>query len=249
MSTTSTAPRHSAIATIFLHLLPGVLIALIGGLASYLLRNRAVPAYFVLEVSVLVIMIPVMLGIMGWGRRKEGKERLAGLIMRPERQIKIWEFIVYPVAIVAFAAAVFTLVGDPVNEFFRDLLFPNLPAWANIGHVFESPESYHSAWPVICWAAGAVLVTFLGPIMEEFYFRGYLLPRIPGPPAVVIGAGVVLFALYHLFSIWMAPVRIIALIPLVFVVWKTRSVAIGMIAHCLLNFVGDTIGTIPVVFG
>lgn len=249
VNTTPVATRHSVFTTIVLHLLPGVLIAAIGGVAAYLLRDRGVPAYFVLEISVLVIMIPVMLGIMAVGRRAEGKERLTQMVMRPDRRIKVWEYVVYPVIIVAFAAAVFTLIGDPVNAFFRNLLFPNLPAWADIGHVFERPEAYHSAWPVICWAVGAVLISLVGPIMEEFYFRGYLLPRIPGRPVAVIAAGVVLFATYHVFSIWMAPVRIIALIPLVFAVWKTRSVAIGIIAHCLLNLVGDTIGLIPVVFG
>ena len=235
--------------TIVLHLAPGVLISVIGGVAAYLLRNTGVPAFFVLEVSVLVIMAPVMIGIMSWGKKVEGKESFRELLMRPARRLKVWEYVVYPVVIVAFAAVVFTLLGDPVNSYFRDLLFPNLPAWADLTDVFTNPDAYHEFWPVFCWASGAILISIVGPVMEEVYFRGYLLPRIPGSLFVVIASGVVLFALYHVFSIWMVPVRIIALIPLVCLVRKTRSFTIGIIGHCLLNLIGDTIGSIPVVFG
>ena len=249
MAVESRANRHSPLLSIALHLAPGALITVIGGAASYSLRNRGVPAYFVLEVSVLAVMIPVMLGIMSWSKRAEGKGRLRELQMRPARRLKLWEYVVYPLVIVAFAAAVFTLIGDAVKSYFRNLLFPDLPGWADLTHVFTNPEVYHASWPVVCWALGAVVISIVGPTMEEYYFRGYLLPRIPGPPAVMITTGVVLFAVYHFFSIWMVPVRIIALVPLVFLVWKTRSVAVGIIAHCLLNFVGDTIGLIPIVFG
>ena len=241
--------RQAPALTIVLHLTPGVLIAAIGGVAAFLLRNVGVPAYFVFEVSVLVIMLPVMLGIMSLSKRAEGKKRVYELLMRPARQLKIWEYVVYPVVIVALAAAVLTLLGDPVNSYFRHLLFPNLPSWADLTYVFTNPEAYHELWPVVCWALGAIVISIVGPIMEEFYFRGYLLPRIPGSPLVVVASGVVLFALYHVFSIWMVPVRIIALIPLVILVWKTRSVTIGIIGHCLLNLAGDTIGLIPMVFG
>lgn len=240
---------HHPAESVILHLLPGVLIAGIGGLAAWLLRDFAVPAYFILEVSVLTVMIPTMLTVMVIGRRREGAAHIRDLITRSERRLSWWEYLVYPVVIVGFAGAVFSTIGDPVNEFFRGLLVPNLPGWADLTDVFVNPEAYAATWPIVCWALGAVLVTFVGPIAEECYFRGYLLPRIPGPPVTVILSAALLFALYHVFTIWMAPVRFVALIPLVFLVWKTRSVTIGIIGHCLLNLVGDTIGMIPVVFG
>ncbi|TFH04807.1 MAG: CPBP family intramembrane metalloprotease, partial [Spirochaetales bacterium] len=224
MSSESNTLRHTPVMTILLHLLPGVLITATGGVAAYLLRDSGVPAYFVFEVSVLVIMAPVMLGIIRWGMRVEAKESVRAMLMRPVQRLKVWEYVVYPLVIVAFAGGVFTLLGDPVNSYFRDLIFPTLPAWADLTDVFTNPDAYAGFWPVVCWATGAVLISIAGPIMEEAYFRGYLLPRIPGSPFVVVAGGVVLFALYHVFSIWMVPVRIIALIPLVFLVWKTRSV-------------------------
>ena len=129
---------------------------------------------------------------MSWGKRAEGKEGLRELLRRPARPLKVWEYVVYPVVIVAFAAAVFTLLGDPVNSRFRHLLFPNLPAWADLTDVFTNHEAYHASWPVVCRASGAILVSIVGPVMEKVYFRGYLLPRIPGSPFAVVASGVVL---------------------------------------------------------
>jgi membrane protease YdiL (CAAX protease family) len=246
---TQPLPRQAPLVSVVLHLVPGIAIAAIGGIAAYLLRDAGVPAYFLLEMAVLLVMIPVMTGILLRWRRREGVSSVRDLLLRPQRSIRVWEYVVYPVIIAGFAGAVFTLVGDPINGFFRQLLVPRLPPWADIGHVFTNPEAYTRQWVVATWAVGIVTVTVAGPIMEEVYFRGFLLPRIPGPPAVVIAAGVILFALYHVFTIWMVPVRVIALIPLIVIVWRTRSVAIGILGHCLLNLVGDTLGSLPVVFG
>ncbi len=105
-----------------------------------------------------------------------------------------------------------TPIGDTLNTFVRDPLFPNFPGWADLTDVFTNPDAYDDAWPVVCWDLGAIVISIVGPIMEEFYFRGYLLPHIVGPPVVVVAGGVVLFAVYHIFSIWMVPVRIIELI-------------------------------------
>lgn len=249
MPVTATPHRHSFGTSILLHIVPGILIAAFGGGISYLLRNRGIPAYFFLEISILVIMVPVMTGLMVRARRLEAVPKLRDVPQKPQRTIKIWEYIVYPAVIVGFSGAIFMLLGEPVNGFFRELLVPNLPAWADVGHAFTEPDSYGRAWRIITWALGIPLVVVVGPTMEEFYFRGYLLPRIPGSPVAVISAGIVLFACYHVFTIWMVPLRLIALIPLVAIVWRTRSVAIGIIGHCALNLIGDTIGSIPAVFG
>jgi hypothetical protein len=76
----------------------------------------------------------------------------------------------------------------------------------------------------------------LGPFVEELYFRGYLLPRMEGyakkwAPAL----NVVLFSLYHYFSPWENPIRIIALLPLGYLVWKKRNIRFSIWVHILLN--------------
>ena len=80
---------------------------------------------------------------------------------------------------------------------------------------------------------GSVLVA---PVVEELYFRGYLLPRMPqtlGRWRVPVH--VVLFAAYHLWSPWLTPTRVLAILPLAYIAVRTRDVRIGMVTHVVLN--------------
>ena len=54
-----------------------------------------------------------------------------------------------------------------------------------------------------------LLIGIIGPTVEELYFRGPLLPRIDrlGAWAPVLNSG--LFALYHFWSPWQLPVRLL----------------------------------------
>jgi membrane protease YdiL (CAAX protease family) len=49
---------------------------------------------------------------------------------------------------------------------------------------------------------------------------------------------VVLFSLYHFFSPWQNPGRILAFAPWVYVVWRKKNIGIGIAVHCLMNTVG-----------
>jgi membrane protease YdiL (CAAX protease family) len=75
----------------------------------------------------------------------------------------------------------------------------------------------------------------IGPVVEELYFRGHLLPRIDrlGRWAPVLNA--VLFSVYHLWTPWQNPGRIVALLPWVYTVWRTRSVYLSIIVHVAAN--------------
>jgi hypothetical protein len=76
---------------------------------------------------------------------------------------------------------------------------------------------------------------FVGPVIEELYFRGHLLPAIDrlGIWAPVLNT--VLFSVYHLWTPWQNPGRIIALLPWVYTVWRTRSIYLSIIVHVAVN--------------
>ena len=81
---------------------------------------------------------------------------------------------------------------------------------------------------------------FLAPIVEEYYFRGFLLPRMNklGKSAPAVNS--ILFSLYHLFSPMEILTRILALLPLSYVVWYKKNIYIGIVVHCSLNLFGMT---------
>ena len=80
---------------------------------------------------------------------------------------------------------------------------------------------------------GTVIVA---PVVEEVYFRGCLLPRMPhqfGPWRIPAHVG--LFAAYHLWSPWLMPTRVLAILPLAYIAARTGDIRIGMITHIVLN--------------
>jgi membrane protease YdiL (CAAX protease family) len=76
-----------------------------------------------------------------------------------------------------------------------------------------------------------------GPITEELYFRGHLLPRLEryGRWAPVLNT--VLFALYHFFSPWRYPAIIVGFLPITWAAWRDRSVLVSIAAHMTINLV------------
>ncbi|UCG04612.1 MAG: CPBP family intramembrane metalloprotease [Candidatus Heimdallarchaeota archaeon] len=49
----------------------------------------------------------------------------------------------------------------------------------------------------------------------------------------------ILFSLYHFFSPWENPIRIIALLPLGYLVWKKKDIRFSMLVHILNNTGGS----------
>lgn len=88
--------------------------------------------------------------------------------------------------------------------------------------------------------AFSVLVALLNvvlPLIEELYFRGYMLPRmkLPGGWAPVANAG--LFSAYHLWAPSPADQigRLVAVIPIAWLVWRLQDIRFGIGVHCTLD--------------
>jgi uncharacterized protein len=88
---------------------------------------------------------------------------------------------------------------------------------------------------LLTWALGLVLNAFAAPVVEELYFRGYLLPRISRFGALAPVINVALFSLYHFFTPWQNVGRIVRLLPMVYAVWWKRNIRIGIVVHVLGN--------------
>ncbi len=93
-----------------------------------------------------------------------------------------------------------------------------------------------------------VVNAVVGPVVEEVYFRGYLLPRLSRFGAWAPLINTVLFSLYHFFTPWQNVGRILGLLPMVYAAWWKRSIYVSMGAHVLGN-VSVMLMLLPVFFG
>jgi hypothetical protein len=201
-------------------------------LLAPLLRRQGWPPIFAGKLAILVVLVPIELGyllFLGW--KRNGRPSLAGIV-RYREAVPFWQYLVFaPLMCIWFLAtmsqwrqAVAVLDG-----------LAWLPAW------LIDPVPLDAAGPIAPGVQLTLLVTSLvlsgvvAPVVEELYFRGYLLPRIDrlGWLAPLLSA--VLFALYHVWALPAAPGRALGFLPIAYFAWRRRNVSLAILVHCLLN--------------
>jgi membrane protease YdiL (CAAX protease family) len=90
--------------------------------------------------------------------------------------------------------------------------------------------------------AGIVIDGLIAPVIEELFFRGYLLPRMAYLKHWAPIVNGTLFGLYHLWQPHNLPAIIGVGIVLSYVVWRKQNVWLGVFIHCTLNIVGAISG-------
>ena len=235
--------QHSVTKSILLHLIPGI--PVIAGLFIFALPvfsrilGIAVELHVLvgLTLSILITLVPIQLGILLYeGKKLNGKLSLKGVIGYTKKS-SIKDYIIYIPILFVYSVILFTVISPMLNPTIIEALFAWYPQEYNLQTALATPGVL-SGYQGIYLLLVMFIITngILGPLVEELYFRGYLLPRMEGyakkwAPAL----NVVLFSLYHYFSPWENPIRIIALIPLVYIVWRKRDIRFGIWVHILLN--------------
>ena len=242
-----TSQQHSLGGSIALHLIPGLLTALTAyGLGTWF-HSRGLPVMLAFYAATLLVLFPLLIGIpLVIEKKRTGRINLRE-ILRFRESLPTWQTVLIVLGIVLWSGLVFLIAASPLAEPLREAVFTRLPAWYDLGY-YLTEGAYSREAVVATWALGILFATFLGPVLEELYFRGYLLPRLPLPGIWAPLAGVLLFALYHFWSPWLVLVRIVALLPLVLAVWWKKNLWIGVYSHILVNLLGDTLSAIPLVF-
>jgi membrane protease YdiL (CAAX protease family) len=240
----TTPERHSLPRTVLLHLLPGVLITAVFVAIASIAVPRGAPASLALLITWLVAGIPLLLGYLLYqGRKRNGRFSLDGIVLY-RAPLRIRDYLWLVTALLVWTAVVSTLLF-PLGEAIRQALFPWWPEWLVLSGFVQHLKEYSE--PVL-WAT--VLLSFAlniaVPIVEEMYFRGYLLPRIAHWGAWAPLASVLLFSLYHFWLPWDNASRVVALLPLVYAVAWKRNIYIGILVHVLLNTLGS-IGLLALV--
>ncbi len=238
------AEQHTFARTFTLHLLPGLAITMGFVAIASLTTQQGWPASLALLVTWLIVGLPLELGYLLYqGRKRNGQLSLKGIVLYrqpiPRRQY-LW---LVPILLV-WSATISTLLL-PLEEQLRQTLFPEWPAWLVLSNFAQNLPQYPRSvlWAVVLLSA---VLNIVIPIIEELYFRGYLLPRIARWGRWAPFVNVLLFSLYHIWLPWQNLSRIIALLPIVYVVQWKRNIYISILTHCLLNSVG-TLGLLALV--
>jgi membrane protease YdiL (CAAX protease family) len=228
-------PQQPLGQAIALHLTPGVLTTVAYLALAPFMMASGFPALLALLLATTFVLLPLELGYLLYqARRSSGTFSLRGIVVYRE-PIPCWQYLLWPIVLFAWGF-LSSALASPVEQATREHLFSWLPAWFFVSGTDQFAAYSHPVL-VTTFVLGLVVGSFAGPIVEELYFRGYLLPRLSrwGRWSPVIHA--VLFSLYHFWTPWQNVSRILLMAPMTYLVWWKRNIYLAMLAHCGLNAV------------
>jgi len=233
---------HSIWQSIALHLLPGVLRLVFFILAVPIVKNLGLPLSFAAMLGVILVLIPFELGVLFYeGKKRNGNFSLRGIVIYREK-IPLWQYFLWVPLLVVWSS-IWALLLSPFGDFLIKTMFSWLPAW-----FIYSDNSGTSRIVLVVMVTVYGIANVSAAIVEELYFRGYLMPRLSSLKGWAPLVNTVLFSLQHFLTPWQYPFIILGVLPQAYVVSKKRNIYLGIIAHSLLNLL-STILLIMSVFG
>ena len=225
--------NHSISKSIVLQLLPGAVATLAYVLLAPLFIQNGYPALLALLTAAGMVLVPIELGyLLMQAKHTGGSENLIAY----REKLPRWQYIVLPLGMVVWA---FLASGalSRLDVVIAKQIFGWLPEWFFIFDV-ESFKAFSREALLTTFWIGLLVNGFLGPIVEELYFRGYLLPRLPGPRTWSPLINISLFSLYHFWTPWQLLSRILWLLPWGYIVERKKNIYLMMTAHCMGNIIG-----------
>jgi uncharacterized protein len=234
---TTTPGQHSLLQSVLLHLAPGVALASFTLLTAPTFESWGLPALFALILGIGVVIAPLELGYLSvQAHRTTGSwSPLAVVDYRTRLRLR-------RLLLLGGGLAGFMLSLVVVHMLFLDRLISPLFSWMpatlfQFASMEESGDPLTGGALVLMVVAVLILNGIVGPVTEELYFRGHLLPRIDrfGWKAPVLNTA--LFTLYHLWTPWRWPQVLLGTLPASWLAWRERSVWLPMVAHLTVNLV------------
>lgn len=185
-------------------------------------------------VTVPLVLVPVELGWLYYlGYRKHQRLTLKDIVLYRESLTWRQYLVLIPVIFVCMLAGF--ILGSFGDEWVYRVLFVGW--WPDYLRYEDSPDGLSLSMQRLVLILSLIFVGIIGPVVEELYFRGYVLPRQAhqGWFAPIINSA--LFAAYHLLTPWLFISRTIGMaIVAAFTQWK-RNVYLAIAVHVAANSV------------
>ena len=222
----------SKVNALLYHLYPGIFITLGFIILAPVSINYGFPPQFGMLLAIILLALPLLLLHLFKVKKQENQKSIFSLNGFTNK-LPAWKLILYSVGLVIFAFVVWSITA-PLNKVITEKLFYWLPGWFTV----QDFAGYDKSKIGTTLLLNLLFNGILAPYIEELYFRGYLLARMNawGKYAFVINT--LLFSLYHFWQPIIFITLVLSLLPMTFLVWKTKDLRLSILTHCFLNLTG-----------
>ncbi len=234
-STHTQFEQKSMAKLLLLHLLPAIIWLIFYIPLARIASEKGIPTMFVMYILVALILVPFEMGFLCYqGKKMNGKLSLKGVVLYREK-MPWWQYLVFGLISLAWLVLII-FGGSQIVNFLETNLFSWIPDWFKLsrGGVEQNAPSIERTM----WILGLIFIAIIGPLTEELYFRGYLLPRLTKLGKWAPLVNVTLFMLYHFWQPQAFVTGIIAMLPLVYIVWWKKNVYLTIGVHLFINTFG-----------
>jgi uncharacterized protein len=238
------AERLSTWKTVFLHLFPGLLALVVFVLIARPVESLGYPSMMAWLISVALTMLPFELGYLYYqGMKRNGRPSLEGVILYRQPlgagKVILWTALTFLAILVLF------LLTGPLTNYLETVVFGWVPDWfmqdTGLGGGYSAPA-------LLILNIASIFVFVIGvPVVEEMYFRGFLLPRLSHLGYWSILVNSFLFALYHFTTPWGLAFRTLMILPLAYSAYRTKNILPAILVHAMVNSVDVIMGFVYIL--
>jgi membrane protease YdiL (CAAX protease family) len=229
-----TSEQHSIGKSLALHILPGVFILTLFVATAPLLMSIGFPPMLAITIGATFGLAYQVWHLYSLGRKRNGKWSLEGIVLY-RRAMPVWQ---YFALLPLFVILAFLIDGltKPVGVALLSYL-PWLPQWFEMRDAGQLLGYSRSAL-VLTFGVSLLVNGIAAPIIEESYFRGYLMSRLSRFGRWTPVVETALFTLYHFWQPYYWVSQFLFTLPYVFAVAWKRNVRLGILIHMALNLLG-----------
>jgi uncharacterized protein len=217
---------------VLFHLYPGVVTTVCFLLLSPLLVKLGLPPLFTLLALILVLVIPMLFVHIKKVKQDEFKTSITN-VNGFQQKLPVGKLMLYVLLLVVLAFIIWGATA-PLSNYIKANFF----YWIPTSYSFESLNGYSSSIIITTLGMNLLLNGIAAPVAEEFYFRGYLLPRMQAWGKYAFAVNALLFSMYHFWQPEIYVTLMLSLLPMTYAVWKTNDIRVGIYTHSLLNIIG-----------
>ncbi len=227
--------QHSVGKSLALHVLPGFLIGAVFAASAPLAMRMGFPPLFAMVTTGIVVGLAFQLWhLLNEGRKRNGSWSLQGIVLYRE-PMPLWQYLVW-VPLFTILAFIINGLTSPIGAALLNAL-PWLPGWFEMRDL-SMLTSYPRPILLITFTLYLLLNGIAAPIIEELYFRGYLMPRLSRFGRWTAVVEVALFTVYHIWQPYYWITQFFSMLPIVAAVAWKRNIKLGVVAHMALNIIG-----------